>query len=290
MSGKSLQLQIRVTDTLELSLEQTLRVWNVERGWRGVEAGRGLFLTALKEHASPEMWVELDCLTEELQVLRQKIQEHDRQPHDQKYRLAYLAASRRAYKKGWGETDHWFQRDKLPKRFQPKELPIFLEKFHFWLRKWNVDDDWLTKWFATTLDIWCTLSGERGKPLNPAMWLNRIFESPALQIPEPPVLPRYDPHFDNWDSYLEMVMQILEPYRQEAEAQFRAAGLKRSDRNWTLEHFEWLVRYQIRKESFASIRATARKSDGKRYSQNAVREAVRDTATLVDLTLRPAQR
>ncbi len=67
----------------------------------------------------------------------------------------------------------------------------------------------------------------------------------------------------------------------EADAERRGmvpSRVKRTGR----EHFEWLVRYQVRRESFAEIATEIGKT------RQAVTEAVKETAALVDLTLRPA--
>ena len=56
---------------------------------------------------------------------------------------------------------------------------------------------------------------------------------------------------------LERVGQALDDYCNRIEAAALAAGLKRAPRKREVGHFDWLARYQIKGESFASIAHTA---------------------------------
>ena len=60
-------------------------------------------------------------------------------------------------------------------------------------------------------------------------------------------------HFEKYVH--EQVRQALRDYCNRVERSAMAVGLKRAPRRRELEHFDWIVRYQVRAESFASDRA-----------------------------------
>ncbi len=84
----------------------------------------------------------------------------------------------------------------------------------------------------------------------------------------------------------ERVEEELEKYCTRIESDALAAGLKRTPRKQVIKHFDWLARYQVRGESFASI---AKHSDfhlaGGRQT---IRKAVIDLADYLSLRLRPS--
>lgn len=85
---------------------------------------------------------------------------------------------------------------------------------------------------------------------------------------------------------LEHVRHALDDYCDRIEAEALAAGLKRAPRKRGLEHFDWLGRYQVKGESFASIAKSASyRFEGGRQT---VRKAIIELAKYLQLTLRPS--
>ena len=82
------------------------------------------------------------------------------------------------------------------------------------------------------------------------------------------------------------IRQVLKDYCDRIESSAVTAGLKRAPRRRELEHFDWIVRYQIKGETFASIaRNASYKFMGGRQT---VRKAVVELAEYLELTLRPS--
>jgi hypothetical protein len=80
--------------------------------------------------------------------------------------------------------------------------------------------------------------------------------------------------------------RAVDNYCERIKAAALAAGLKHAPRKREVEHFDWLVRYQVKGESFASIGATASyKFNGGRQT---VRKAIIGLAEYLALTLRPS--
>lgn len=85
---------------------------------------------------------------------------------------------------------------------------------------------------------------------------------------------------------LREVARATDDYCDRIEAKALTAGLKRAPRKRGLEHFDWLARYQVKGESYASIAKTASyKFEGGRQT---VRKAIIELAEYLQLTLRPS--
>jgi hypothetical protein len=85
---------------------------------------------------------------------------------------------------------------------------------------------------------------------------------------------------------LDKVAEALKHYCDRVESDAVAAGLKRSPKKREIEHFDWLARYQVKGESFASIAQNASyKFKGGRQT---VRKAVVELAEYLSLKLRPS--
>ena len=84
---------------------------------------------------------------------------------------------------------------------------------------------------------------------------------------------------------LEQVRHALDDYCDQIEAAALAAGLKRAPRKREVAHFDWLARYQIKGESFASIAHTA--SNRFEGGRQTVRKAIVELAKYLELALRP---
>jgi hypothetical protein len=279
---------IRFTEETELSLKQAFQVWHVDGKWAGVEAARHLFFAQLNAHAPQALWYELDQFTDEVDAIREELRREDYNMRDLKRWRRQMNAIFKLQKSGIRVPDHWSNREMLPKEFHNRALTEFLKTYRVWLNRWNLNSEWLFQHFATTLDMWTRFSGERGKPVSQILF-DRLENWKIIEPIAPPVLFNYDPRQTDWKMYMSQVEQLLEPYRKTVEEKFEAHGYRPTARNWTLEHFEWIVRYQVCKESYAQISRTARKQDGRSYSRNAVREAIRDVADMIDLHLRNAR-
>jgi hypothetical protein len=84
----------------------------------------------------------------------------------------------------------------------------------------------------------------------------------------------------------ERVNEGLDYYCKQIEETARTLGLKRAPRRREPEHFDWLVRYQVKAESFASIaQNSSYKFQGGRQT---VRKAAVALAEDLALTLRPS--
>jgi len=82
------------------------------------------------------------------------------------------------------------------------------------------------------------------------------------------------------------VRQALKDYCDRIESSAVAAGLKRAPRRREPEHFDWIVRYQIKSESFASIAQNASYKFMGARRQSAKRSV--ELAEYLELTLRPS--
>jgi len=85
---------------------------------------------------------------------------------------------------------------------------------------------------------------------------------------------------------LNNVDQALDLYCDRVENDASDAGLKRSPKKRETEHFDWLARYQVKGESFASIAKNA--SYKFRGGRQTVRKAVVKLAEYLSLRLRPS--
>jgi hypothetical protein len=88
--------------------------------------------------------------------------------------------------------------------------------------------------------------------------------------------------FKQW--VLARVSQALDDYCDRIDAEASASGLKRMPRKKGIQHFDWLARYQVRRESFADIARNApyRFAGGRQT----VRKAVVELAKYLCLALR----
>jgi len=84
------------------------------------------------------------------------------------------------------------------------------------------------------------------------------------------------------------VEQSVEAYCDEVEAAALAAGLKRSPRKRDIVHFDWMVRYQVKRESYASIAQNQLYKYKFKGGRQTVRKAVVELAKYLALELRPS--
>jgi hypothetical protein len=156
-----------------------------------------------------------------------------------------------------------------------------------WAKCWHLTDRWCLVLARDTARLYSTRPDAQG-------WEFRrqgIFVASFPFAIEPLQLePFY--HDPTWRSrrdfrrhVLEQVGHAVDGYCDRVEGAALAAGLKQAPRKRELEHFDWLVRYQVKGESFAYIAKTASYKIGGRQT---VRKAVTELAKYLDLTLRPS--
>lgn len=109
---------------------------------------------------------------------------------------------------------------------------------------------------------------------------------------EDPIAEPWNPVLERWSDWKKRKVQGLDGYRQAVEAAFHEAGAeRRKTKRKASEHFECLVRYQVREETFGDIGEALdkRQVEAGEDSEARVRKAVQETAKLIGLRLRPAQ-
>lgn len=154
-----------------------------------------------------------------------------------------------------------------------------------WAKRWHLTDRWSVLLARDTLRWWTNNPGAEGWEFEH----HGIFVGSFPFKIEPLRLSFY--HDPTWrrrrdfEKYVfEKVRQALKDYCDRVESSAVAAGLKRAPRRRELEHFDWIVRYQIKSEPFASIAQNASyKFKGGRQT---VRKAVVELAKYLELTLR----
>jgi hypothetical protein len=155
-----------------------------------------------------------------------------------------------------------------------------------WARRWHLTDGWCSLLASDTLRYWAADSSKKG-------W---NFESTGIFAGFFPF--KIDPlnfgqfyHDPTWRrrrdfkrDVLREVNKRLEAYCDRVEADALAAGLKRAPRHRETMHFDWLVRYQVQEESYATI---AKRSSFKfKGGRQTIHKAVVELAHYLELTLR----
>ncbi len=157
-----------------------------------------------------------------------------------------------------------------------------------WAKRWHLTDGWCVLLARDTLRWWTNNPGAKGWEFEH----HGIFAG-FFPFKIEPLRVQLFYHNPTWrrrrdfEKYvLEQVRQALNDYCDRIESSAVAAGLKRAPRRRELEHFDWIVRYQIKSESFTSIAQNASyKFKGGRQT---VRKAVVELAKYLELTLRPS--
>ena len=111
------------------------------------------------------------------------------------------------------------------------------------------------------------------------MWAppREAFSGPIPFSEQPPAV-SFDPSVETEQQFRDRIDVLIATTKAIARSQ----GWTEPPRKRTDEHFEWLVRYQVCREAPEEI--------GGRYSGKRVLKAVHETATLIGLSLRPAQK
>jgi hypothetical protein len=155
-----------------------------------------------------------------------------------------------------------------------------------WARRWHLTDPWCVRIALDTLHWWAANPQAGGWEFEGTAIFPGFFPFKIEPLQFGPFY--YDPtwrrRLDFERNVRDQVNRGLTAYCDQVEADALRAGLKIAPRKRGLEHFDWLVRYQIKGESFASIsRRSSYKFSGGRQT---IRKAVVELAGYLALTLR----
>lgn len=190
----------------------------------------------------------------------------------------------------WGHFKHAWERD-------PSEVHQLRDLLLRWSRKWRLWDEWCLESAVETLAL-LSAGGEHpnSEPLHYAG--SRMIEMPFSDDEL-----RFDFSHHGWQPVLEdwanaerqlddAFRRAKQEYRQRVEAMCLEEGLAevRSPRNRAGDHFEWLVRFQVCRESWVEIAAGTKTKNGEPATDDAVAKAVKAKAALIELTLAEVER
>ena len=157
-----------------------------------------------------------------------------------------------------------------------------------WVERWHLTDRWCRLIAHDTLRWWIAHPEVRGWEFESTGIFAGFFPFKIEPLKLGPFY--HDPtrrrRRDFKKDVLQRLKEALDAYCNRMEADAVAAGLKRSPRRRDVGHFDWLVRYQIKGQSFASIaRQPSYKFNGGRQT---ICKAVAELAKYIELTLRPS--
>lgn len=174
---------------------------------------------------------------------------------------------------------------------------VLYEALRRWAQKFHLDEDWILDDVCDWLRTWYRHPDLR----NVSLWA--IMESAALSPTD-----KWDLTFrlpkqltsDVWNleretagefkqRYLNAVRLALDDYTAEVERMLTNEGYQPIPKKRRLDHFDWLVQYQILGRSYQEIaqRYTDLDPDGERtIGTDAVRKGINTTANRIGLTLR----
>ena len=157
---------------------------------------------------------------------------------------------------------------------------LLSEQVHFWASFYNLDCDWFLDASRSRLQ---TVQGYAGVRFGESLeTMARSLEPPPL-----PSMAAYSPLFGDRDTYLDLMAGLLEDYCHQIENE---AHLQ-STRTKLKKHFEWLVQYQCRGKRYAEIAHDYKLAPkSKKRVGNTVETAVKETAALIGLELRPSKK
>lgn len=157
-----------------------------------------------------------------------------------------------------------------------------------WAARWHLADLWCVLLAADTKRWWADHEGADGWGFENSIACAGHFPCRIEPLRFGPFY--YDPTRLRCEDFQKHVLAevrgALKQYCDRVAADAAMAGLKRTPRKREIEHFDWLVRYQIKGESFASIAKTSSyKFTGGRQT---IRKAVVELAHYLALSLRPS--
>ena len=157
-----------------------------------------------------------------------------------------------------------------------------------WAERWHLTNRWCVLLAHDTLRWWTKNPGTEGWEFEQTNIFPGFFPFPIAPLRFGPFY--HDPTWRRRSDFIKYVVQqatkAAKDYCDQIEASALAAGLKCAPRRREPEHFNWLVRYQIKDESFASIaQHSSYKFNGGRQT---IRKAIVELAEYLELSLRPS--
>ena len=155
-----------------------------------------------------------------------------------------------------------------------------------WAESWHLTDRWCKLLACDTLRWWAANPDTKGWNFESRGIFAGFFPFRIEPLNFGPFY--HDPsrrrQRDFKREVLQKVNEAIEAYCYQIEADALAAGLQRSPRRRDVVHFDWLVRYQVLGESYASIaKCSAYRFNGGRQT---IHKAVVELAKYIELTLR----
>lgn len=157
-----------------------------------------------------------------------------------------------------------------------------------WGERWNLTDRWCFSLAKDTRRWWTNHPDTQGWEFQRQGIAAGYFPFRIEPLQLGPFY--YDPTWRRRKTFkqdiLKEINQAIDAYCDGVEVAALSAGLKRAPRHRDRGHFDWLARYQIKGESFASIaKQPSYKFKGGRQT---VRKAITELAKYLELTLRPS--
>ncbi len=157
-----------------------------------------------------------------------------------------------------------------------------------WAKRWHLTDRWCLVLAHDTARRYAIVPNARGWEFQgQGIFVGSFpFAIEPLQLGPFYHDPTWRGRADFKAHVLAQATRAIDDYSNRIDTAAEAAGLKRAPRRREVEHFDWLARYQVKGESFASIANTASyKFQGGRQT---VRKAIVALAEYLGLKLRPA--
>ena len=252
-----------------------------------VHAARALFLQAVHR---VEPRVVGDLMGEPLELYRPIFEARlESVPEDQRH---WWKAGE--WFPSWGTILYASERD-------PKELHQLRDLLLHWAHKWRLEEEWCLEAAAETLAM-LSAAGDAAEP-QPLHYLG----TPMTKSPFAESDLRFEfssrgwsPALTSWEDAQEAMderyQDAKQAYRERIEALCRERGLPPvpGTRMRTGDHFEWVARFQVGRETWTEIadveteRLHAERKPG--VTGDAVAKAVREKADLLSLTLADVKR
>lgn len=154
-----------------------------------------------------------------------------------------------------------------------------------WVDHFGLSAEWTLKVALATLRSW----SRHPEALEQLAWEHRRISWDAAVTGEEATFVfrhRYwDPASETWSDFWQEICAAFNEYgafyRKKVEAIAESKGFRRAPQKRAQEHFEWLARYQMKRESLEDI------SSSVPITRQAVSRAINELAGLIELPLRP---
>lgn len=166
------------------------------------------------------------------------------------------------------------------------EQETIAQSLQSWGKRHNLSDRWIIKTALSTLQHWNRIVPVRPNQPHRLEWkLPPVTYYSPLQA-QPFTFEGWDPGSHPWKDYSQRLLEELKQYRIGVEKTLE--GWKKP-RKLELDHFDWLVRYQVLGLSYLKIsRFHNLENDlDPESGKKRVKAGIRDKAERIDLTLRP---